>query len=273
MVFKNASVEFSLSIVCVSLIVSLYYLVPDNDFGISVFFFALVCFSLCINDFKLIFGEQVIFSANLTPLYIWVLWFLFIHDRYGNSEEGSMVLWVKSMLMVLLTPVSHAKSVRANFILNVVIFIITSLLFVVPVYTPKLTMELSVKEIIVAAASLSLKTVIYLIVFIIANVRNGKQIIVTMNNSLWVLGSSVWFIPVAFLQIGVYLFQHSNSTVVSHILPMTKSTPQESSKKRRGQGTSSSVRHALQTQNLSEKNQDVGHLVAAFRQNYLSGNH
>ena len=263
MSFKNVAIEFGLSIACILVIALLYYLVPDKDFGISVFFFVLVCFSLCISDFKLFFGSQVMVSANLIPLYIWMLWFLFIHDRYGNSEEGSMVLWVKSLLMILLLPVSHAKSVRNNFILNSIIFTTTALLFVVPIYTPKITMELSIREIFLAAGVLLLKTVVYLAVFITANIRNEKQAIVTMNNSLWVLGSSAWFMPVAFLQIGIYLFQHSNSS--SPTLPVTKPNRK---KKPRDPNASAVVRPASQSSDT-----DVQSHIERFRQSLRqSGN-
>lgn len=214
--------QFVISIVCIVVILLLYYGVPDKDFGISVFFFTLLCFANLINETKLVIDGKVMLVANLVPLYVWSLWFIFIHDRYNNSEEGSMVQWMKSLLMVLLLPISHAKAVKSSYPLNITMFVITSLLFVIPVYMPKITMEQSIREIVIGVMILLVKTVIYLMVYIAADMHNNGRTLTNLNNSLWVLGSSIWLLPIAFLQIGVYLFIQSNSTKTSHrpLLPV-----------------------------------------------------
>lgn len=223
--------EFTISTVSIAIILVLYYSVPDKDFGISVFFFALLCFSALLGDLRLlVVNDRVLLTANLTPLYVWSLWFIFVHDRYNNSEVGSVVLWVKSLLMLLLLPISHANQVKNNQWLTVAVFLVTSLLFVVPVYVDNRVMDMTnVRQVVAAVIILVIRTVVFLMVYITASLYNGRgKNVVNMNNSLWVLSSSIWLMPVAFLQMGIYLFIYSsnnnNNTNGQPLLPTTTST-------------------------------------------------
>lgn len=228
---KRVCLEFGLSIVLICSVVLLYFIVPDKDFAISSFFFILLIFIVCINDFSVTVNGQRLITANFIPLYTWILWFMFIHDRYNNSEEGSLGPWIKSILMFSLLPISHIPAVKSSLLANSTLFVVTCVVFVMPVYVQKITMELSVRDIVWSGFLLLFKTVMYLMVYIASSVYNSIQSqknVVCINNSLWVLGSTAWLLPAAFLQIGTYLLLHSREQSET-ILPTTVIPPEPSS--------------------------------------------
>lgn len=238
MEIQKVAVEFGLSILLIVVIACLYFLVTDKDFAVSVFFLLLLLFTNCLSDVPLFLvvtnsNHKVPLSANFTPLYIWILWFIFIHDRYNYSEQGSLGPWIKSILLVSLLPISHIYAVKSNIFANWILFTTTCVIFVIPVYIHKLPIDGSVREIIISGLLLLIKTMIFLLAYVSSSIYNNElkqKNIVSVNNCLWILGSTNWLLPLAFLQIGTYFFIYSKTTNNTNtILPITSPNDEDTS--------------------------------------------
>lgn len=226
---KRVAIEFGLSICLIVFIAVLYFVVPDKDFAISVFFFSLLLFAGCLGEVPFLWVDSELLTANFTPLYIWILWFIFIHDRYNNSEEGALGPWIKSILLMSLLPISHIQSVKSNSLANLILFAMSCMIFVIPAYVHKVIIDESIRDIVVAGLMLLLKTIVFLLAYVSSSIYNDndnqkRRDIICMNNCLWILGSTDWLLPFAFLQIGTYFVIYSKLSPLKPpqtLLPLT----------------------------------------------------